>query len=88
MPSATMTSKGQITVPKAVRDLLKVGPGDRLGFRIREDGGIELVAETVDLRSLIGMLKHHAEPGRPITVEDMDEAIGQAVVEEFDRSVR
>jgi antitoxin PrlF len=35
MPSSTITSKGQTTVPKEVRDALGVGPGDRLTWEIR-----------------------------------------------------
>jgi antitoxin PrlF len=70
--SAAITSKGQITVPKAIRELLGVGPGDRLAFRPREDGSVVVEAETVDLVSLAGMLK----PKRKgVTVEEMNAAI-------------
>lgn len=35
MPSSTITSKGQTTVPKEIRDVLDVGPGDRLTWEVR-----------------------------------------------------
>jgi AbrB family looped-hinge helix DNA binding protein len=72
MSSATITSKGQITVPKDIRDALGVHPGDRLAFRTREDGTVVVEAETVDLMTLRGMLK----PKRKgMTLEAMNEAI-------------
>lgn len=48
MPTSTITSKGQTTVPKEIRDLLAVGPGDRLTWEIR--GG--KVAITTDRPAL------------------------------------
>ena len=72
MSSATITSKGQITVPKEIREALGVHPGDRLAFRAREDGTVVVEAETVDLMTLRGMLK----PKRKgMTLEAMNEAI-------------
>ena len=74
MSAATITSKGQITIPKAIRDLLGVKPGDRLVFVRRPEGEVVVEAETVDVRSLRGMLKHH---GPAVTVEAMDEAVAR-----------
>jgi AbrB family looped-hinge helix DNA binding protein len=75
MSSSTVTSKGQITVPKEIRDALGVRPGDRLAFRRREDGTVVVEAETVDVRSLRGILK----PKRKgVTVEAMNAAIRRA----------
>jgi len=75
MPSATLTSKGQITVPKAVRDVLKLRPGDRLAFRIRDDGSVVVEPETIDLMSLAGSMRPRV---KGVTIEDMNEAIGRA----------
>ena len=44
MPTSTITSKGQTTVPKEVRDALDIGPGDKLSWEVR--GG--RVAVTTD----------------------------------------
>jgi AbrB family looped-hinge helix DNA binding protein len=76
MPAARLTSKGQLTLPKKVRDLLKVQAGDTVDFVIGADGEIRLRAGDVDVRELRGMLH---KPGRkPVTLEQMDEAIGLA----------
>lgn len=72
MSIATITSKGQITVPKEIRDALGVRPGDRLAFRARDDGSVVVEAETVDLLSLRGVLKARR---KGISVEAMNEAI-------------
>lgn len=43
-----MTSKGQVTIPKIIRSMMKVGTGDIIQFTAQEDGGILL--ETVKLK--------------------------------------
>jgi AbrB family looped-hinge helix DNA binding protein len=72
MPSAAITSKSQITLPKEVRAKLGVKPGDRVAFREDSEGRILVEAETVDLLALYGRLKPRK---RGLTVEDMDEII-------------
>jgi antitoxin PrlF len=72
MPSASITSKGQITLPKDIRDRLGVRTGDRVAFREIEDGSIVVEAETTDLLSLKGAVKPRA---RGVTVEGMKDAI-------------
>ncbi len=71
MATATMTSKGRVTVPEWVRQRLRLKPGDRVAFRGRPDGTIEFAAERVDLMSLKGILK----PRRGVTVEAMRETV-------------
>ena len=75
MPIATLTSKGQITVPKDVREALGVRPGDRLAFHIRGDGTVTVEAETVDLRSLRAIVKPAV---RGVTLEAMNATIRRA----------
>lgn len=43
--STTVTAKGQVTIPKPVRDLLGIGPGSRVDFRRSDDGSVVLVPE-------------------------------------------
>lgn len=57
MASATVTSKGQITIPKVIRDRLGVGVGDRVVFVPRPDGSITIEPATGDLADLAGMVK-------------------------------
>ena len=75
MPATTVTAKGQVTIPKAIRDALGVKPGDRVVFLQQVDGRIVVEPETVDVRSLKGMLKH---TGSAVTVEEMNDAIARA----------
>jgi antitoxin PrlF len=75
MPSASLTSKGQITVPKAIRTLLRIKTGDRLDFVV-EGNDVRLRAGTLDLRSLQGLLQR---PGRkPVSLQEMDAAIAKS----------
>jgi AbrB family looped-hinge helix DNA binding protein len=76
MPTATLTSKGQITLPRQVREHLKVDTGDTVDFVIGDDGVVQVRAGDVDVTDLRGLLK---QPGRrPVTLEEMDAAIGRA----------
>ncbi len=72
MPISTLTSKGQLTLPKAIRDRLNVRPGDRVEFRLTEEGEVMVEAASQDLRTLRGILK----PGKVrLTLEEMNEAV-------------
>lgn len=72
MALATLTTKGQLTLPKPIRDRLGLGPGDRVVFRETIDGVIVLEPDTVDLRSLRGALKPRKTG---VTQDDMERAI-------------
>jgi AbrB family looped-hinge helix DNA binding protein len=69
---ATVTSKGQITIPKRIRVRLGVKPGDRVAFRLGAGGAIVMAVGSVDLLGLAGALKPSR---RGITLADMEEAI-------------
>jgi antitoxin PrlF len=73
MPSATLTSKGQITLPKPVRERLHLRPGDRVEFVIDSEGEIRVRSRTGDVRDLKGLLHR---PGRkPVTLGQMEAAV-------------
>lgn len=74
MPSATLTSKGQITLPKSVRDGLGVDTGDRLEFVELGKGIYHIVAVTRDIRELKGSIP---KPSTPISVKDIKNAVRQ-----------
>jgi antitoxin PrlF len=74
--AATVTSKGQITLPKSVRERLGVRAGDRVRFREIADGTVVVEAETGDLMELFGALV--PAHGRSVTLDDMDDAIRRA----------
>lgn len=69
---ATMTSKGQITIPKPARDALQLRPGDRVEFVLDDDGRLFLLSATRPLASLKGLLP---KPARAVSLEEMDAAI-------------
>ncbi|WP_271893173.1 AbrB/MazE/SpoVT family DNA-binding domain-containing protein [Candidatus Phyllobacterium onerii] len=72
MPAATVTSKGQITIPSAVRKALGVDTGDRINFIQTADGAFTIVAATLSVTALKGLLK---KPARVVTIEEMNETI-------------
>ncbi len=53
--AAKMSSKGQITVPKVVRDALGIGEGDNVVFRV--EGNRAVLARTPDFLDLAGTIK-------------------------------
>ena len=85
MSEAKMTSKGQLTVPKDVRQKLGLKPGDRIRFLLEADGRVRLMPAKRDISELVGILP---KPKRALRLEEMDEAIGQEIVEEFARHDR
>ena len=73
MPEATLTVKGQVTIPKAVRNHLGLDTGARVDFVIEPDGTVVLRPVTRHVRELAGLL--HRPSGRPVSVAAMDEGI-------------
>lgn len=71
---SAITVKGQATIPKAIRDHLGLKPGDRVKFFIHPDGTVVLLPK-LPVTALRGMLKYK---GRPVTIEQMNEAVAEA----------
>jgi antitoxin PrlF len=74
MSTATLTSKGQITIPAAVRDALHVAAGDRVEFVQIGPGCYEFIAATSAVSTLKGMF---GKPAKPVTIEQMNAAIAK-----------
>ena len=72
MSTATMSSKGQITIPAIVRVALGVEAGDRVEFVQVEPGHFELIAATQSVTALKGIVR---KPASPITIDTMNKAI-------------
>jgi antitoxin PrlF len=72
MSTATMTSKGQITIPAIVRTTLGVEAGDRVEFVQIEPGRFELVAATQSVTALKGLVR---KPKAPVSIVKMNDAI-------------
>jgi len=72
MALATLSSKGQVTIPKKVREGLGVATGDRIEFVEIAPGRYEVLAATRDVRALKGIV---GKAKRVVSVEEMNEAI-------------
>jgi antitoxin PrlF len=83
---ATLTSKGQITLPKEIRDRLGLDAGSMLDFQVLPDNTITARTVKPDARRIRGLLKSpHAGP---LTVEQMDEGIAKHLREKHSPSSR
>ena len=72
MSTATLTSKGQITIPAAVRQAMRVEAGDRVEFVEVGPGRYEFVAATRHVTELKGMF---GKTARSVSIDDMNTAI-------------
>lgn len=72
MTAATVTSKGQITIPANVRQALQIEAGDRVEFVEVAPGRFEVVAATRSVRELKGMF---GKPAASVSIGDMNKAI-------------
>jgi AbrB family looped-hinge helix DNA binding protein len=75
MPTSTLTSKGQITVPKEVRERLHLRTGSRLDFIMESSGQVILKPLDADFRSIRGIVCSKRK--RPVSVKEMNEAIAR-----------
>ncbi len=83
---ATLTSKGQITIPVSVRNRLGLKPGDQIDFVPGPGGGFVLEPKRMRFEALHGLLKGAAR--KAVRVRAMDRAIGEAVVSRWRRGSR
>lgn len=72
MSTATMTTKGQVTIPADVRQRLGLDAGDRIEFVLLDNGEYAIRPAIKDVRALKGMLRKH---GQPVSVEEMNAAV-------------
>lgn len=72
---SAITAKGQATIPKAIRDHLRLKPGDRVKFFVHPDGSVVILPK-LPATALRGMLKSRRR--RSVSIEEMNEAIAEA----------
>ena len=83
---ATLTSKGQLTLPKAIREALQLGTGTKIDFHIQPDGTMTARPLKRSATSIIGLLHR---PGQPaVGVEQMNEGIGEYLAAKHERILR
>lgn len=85
MPTSTLTSKGQTTIPKAIREALDLHPGDRLDFTLEADGRVVLRPATIDITALDGLVDRSGRV--PVSVDEMRDVVADAARDAFERSV-
>ncbi len=78
---SAITSKGQATIPKAVRDHLHLSTGDRVKFFLHPDGSVVILPK-LPITALKGILP--PRPGGPVSFEEMEEGIGQGAVARYE----
>ncbi|MEP3437893.1 MAG: type II toxin-antitoxin system PrlF family antitoxin [Hoeflea sp.] len=78
-----ITTKGQTTIPIEVREYLKIGAGDRIGYEF-VDGRVMLVPKNRSALDFAGVL--FEENRAPVSVEAMNEAVGEAISDRYERS--
>ena len=80
---ATLTSKSQLTLPKAIREALGVGPGDQIRF-VPSLNGFRIVAVNGDITRFRGAFK--GKTGKPVTVDEMNRAVAKGAARRHARS--
>lgn len=69
MPSSKLSSRGQVVIPKEVREFMELRTGDRVDFVMREGGEVVLRPAVLDVRELRGMLRCEGRPA--VSIEEM-----------------
>ena len=85
MSIATLTSKGQVTIPKSVREALRLAAGDRIEFIDVGNGRFELIAATRDVTELRGLL---GPATATVSIEDMGKAVAEAAAARYVRTTK
>jgi antitoxin PrlF len=71
---SAITVKGQATIPKAIREHLRLKPGDRVKFFVHPDGSVVLLPK-LSASALRGII--HSRRRRPVSIEEMTEAVAE-----------
>jgi len=77
MLSAIITSKGQTTIPKPIREFLNLHSGDRIDFILESDGRVVLRPSTLDVQCIKGLLNKKGI--KKLTIEEMNDVISKNV---------
>jgi AbrB family looped-hinge helix DNA binding protein len=86
---AKMSSKGQVTVPAEVREFFALKEGDRVDFYIdQRTRSVRILARNAKLTDLFGLLAHSDRSKRPVSQNDIENAITEHVTEKHERISR
>lgn len=76
IPASTVTQKGQVTIPKNIRDSLHLVTGDKVEFIHNDRGEVVIKPMTRKVDEVAGCLSKYKK-SRPVSIEAMDQAIAQ-----------
>ena len=82
MSLSTLTSKGQITIPKSLRESMSIDAGDKIEFIINEQNEVVIKPITKKAIDVFGQLSKYKK-NKPISIEEMNEAIGDQFKKDF-----
>lgn len=83
---STVTSKGQVTLPKRLRDRLDIHEGAKVVFLEQADGSIRMLVRRNNLKAIAGILK--PRKGMNASIEDLKEATRQGAVDAYTKSIK
>lgn len=81
---SSLTIKGQVTIPKAMREKLHLAPGDKVKFFLHPDGSLAILPK-LPASSLRGILRYS---GPPVSLEEMKAGIAQGATARYRRYQR
>jgi AbrB family looped-hinge helix DNA binding protein len=73
MPAATLSSKGQMVIPKSLREQLGLKPGDSVDFIIQDNGDVLIHPAAQDVQKLKGML--YRDGRKRVSIEEMSTVV-------------
>lgn len=76
MATAIVTARGQVTIPKHIRKLLRLDRGSRVEFTVDKAGEVSILPITSDITELKGMI---AKPKKYVSIEDMNDAVQDSI---------
>jgi antitoxin PrlF len=79
MAKAVVTSKGQVTIPKIIRDRARIDKGTQLDFQLEPDGSVIIRPVIRDISEIKGMVK--TKRRKPVTLKEMKRAIAKGAKE-------
>ena len=82
MVLSTLTSKGQITIPKGLRQSMSIDTGDKVEFIINEQNEVVIKPITKKAIDVFGQLSKYKKD-KPVSIEEMNEAIGMQFKKDF-----
>ncbi len=83
MPIATLTSKGQVTIPLPIRERLRLKPDDQIDFSFTREGIVTLRPKRIPFEELLGILRNPRQ--KSVRVREMDKGIEKAVRDRWAR---